>query len=67
MIETNLDSCVGPLHCVSRTKFLVWCSSSPFGELVLVEPFLRIGARRALFKDGARRAPFLELVLVEPS
>ena len=58
MIETNLDSCVGPLHCVSRTKIL---------GLVLVEPFLRIGARRALFKDGARRAPFLELVLVEPS
>ncbi len=22
MIETNFDSCVGPLHCVCRTKIL---------------------------------------------
>ena len=24
MIETNFDNCVGPLHCVCRTKFFSW-------------------------------------------
>ncbi len=24
MIETNFDNCVGPLHCVRRTKFFSW-------------------------------------------
>jgi hypothetical protein len=57
MIETNLDSCVEPLHCVGHTKFLDW---------VLVEPFSRIGARRALLKNWCSSSPFQELVLVEP-
>jgi hypothetical protein len=57
MIETNLDSCVEPLHCVGHTKFLDWA---------LVEPFSRIGARRALFKNWCSSSPFEELVLVEP-
>ena len=47
-------------------KFLVWCSSSPFEELVLVEPFSRIGACRALLKNWCSSSPFEELVLVEP-
>ena len=24
MIETNVDNCVGPLHCFCRTKFFSW-------------------------------------------
>ena len=57
MIETNLDSCVEPLHCVGHTKFLDWA---------LVEPFSRLGARRALLKNWCSSSPFQELVLVEP-
>ena len=49
MIETNLDSCVEPLHCVGHTKFLDWA---------LVEPFSRIGARRALFEEWVLVEPF---------
>ena len=29
MIETNFDNCVGPLHSVCRTKFLVGIERKP--------------------------------------
>ncbi|MFN9905935.1 MAG: hypothetical protein ACK56F_07395, partial [bacterium] len=47
-------------------KFLVWCSSSPFEELVLVEPFSRIVLVEPLFKNWCSSSPLEELVLVEP-
>jgi hypothetical protein len=67
MIETNFDNCVGPLHCVCRTKFFSWGreKACPLTNHKVKRSALFINTRATVYTANFVQWPLLKCVARE--